>query len=124
MTDPFSAIMGDRRGWQDPRATDERAATAEEPAGPAANRKSSREPGVSRSGLPFQAVAKADVIAAMQACTSDLGRPPSVSQYESWRFQQTAAAARNRVSAPAPPSVTTILRRCGTWRRAIQASAT
>lgn len=120
-TDPFSTVMGERRGWQDPRATSA-PRHAEVPTDPARDTDTPgrREPGVSSSGLPFRGVSQADAIAAVKACAAQLGHAPSVSDYERWRFQQTNSTPN--VQLVSAPAMTTILRRLGSWRSAIRAA--
>jgi len=118
-TDPFSAVMGDRRGQTSPRSavpsdTGPAAAltscTAERPA---------RETGVSGSSLPFQAVSRADAVAAVRACAQSLGHAPSISEYELWRHHYEPEH-EDGTGSYIPPTFTTVRRRCGSWRDAIR----
>jgi len=108
-TDPFSAVMGDLRGQRHPDSPEAPGAT---PAHTSSATDAERESGVSSSGLPFQAISRDDAIVAVRTCATALGCTPSVSQYEHWRYAESVRR----------PSVTTVLRRLGTWRRAVQAA--
>lgn len=120
-TDPFSAVMGERRGRMNqpltgppesaPPLTPD-AGTAERPP---------RETGVSSSGLPFQAASREDAILAVKACATALRCKPSANQYEQWYYAELAWHAHGQASRR-PPSARTVIRRVGTWRQALQAA--
>jgi hypothetical protein len=116
MTDPFSAVMGDRRGWEDPRA-----APAQHVDGASATSTPKREPGVSKSGLPFQAAGRDESVAAIKACAAALGCKPNSNQYEHWYYAEVTRYTHGQASRR-PPSARTVIRRLGTWRRALQAA--
>lgn len=117
--DPFSAVMGDRRGHPSSMtpilADDTPAPKSAHGAHP------SRQPGVSHSGLPFQAVSADEALDGLRTCTAELGHAPTMKEYARWRVRQPhATVSPSRRSRPPAPAA--ILRHWGGWRVALQAA--
>lgn len=118
--DPFSAVMGDLRGHAD-STTETGAEHTSRPESYSDAGRQRRQPGVSHSGLPFQAVSADEALDGLRACSADLGHAPTMKEYARWRVRQPhATVSPSRRSRPPAPAA--ILRHWGGWRVALQAA--
>jgi hypothetical protein len=110
--DAFSGLFGDGRG---PLSVSTRA----QPSGNTTAMDGQSRPGVSGSGLPFQAVSGADALQAIRTACRALGRAPTRSEYEQWRVQTARNASAQAAALNATPHSAAIIRVFGNWWAAL-----
>ena len=83
------------------------------------------QPGVSTSGLPLQALGRADAFHALASCKTELGHMPTKKEYDDWAapIRRGEREMPEPVDDPRAFSSAAVVRVFGTWRAAQQAVA-